>query len=82
MKGVPVRVEVGKRDLEGGVATLVRRDTGDKSTAPLGDVVSAVRAIFEAQSESMRAKALKYFDVRTRSSRLPPMCVFVHLLCV
>lgn len=67
MKGVPVRVEVGKRDLEAGVVTLVRRDTGAKSAVPMGEALAAARATFEAQTADMRAKAIKYFEVR----RLP-----------
>jgi len=33
MKGVPIRVEIGPRDLKNNVATIVRRDTRNKETA-------------------------------------------------
>ena len=36
LKGVPVRVEVGPRELAEGEVVLVRRDTGTKTTVPLG----------------------------------------------
>lgn len=31
MKGVPLRLEIGPRDIENGVVTVVRRDNGEKS---------------------------------------------------
>ena len=37
LKGVPVRVEVGPRDLAEGNVTVVRRDTGTKTATPLGE---------------------------------------------
>jgi prolyl-tRNA synthetase len=45
LKGVPVRVEVGPRDLAEGVATLVRRDTGVKEPVPLGELRSRVAGL-------------------------------------
>ena len=38
MKGVPLRVEVGPRDLANNVAVLVRRDTGEKQTVSVGEI--------------------------------------------
>src|SRR3546814_17793439 len=38
LKGVPVRIEVGLRDLKEGLVTIVRRDTGEKRTSPVGEV--------------------------------------------
>jgi prolyl-tRNA synthetase len=45
LKGIPVRVEVGPRDLADGNVTLVRRDTGDKTNIA---VAGAARAVTEA----------------------------------
>src|SRR3954471_268999 len=42
LKGVPLRVEVGPRDLEAGSVTLVRRDRGDKTSLPLAALASTV----------------------------------------
>ena len=36
-KGVPVRIELGPRDIEAGTMVLVRRDTGEKTNIALGD---------------------------------------------
>jgi len=57
MKGVPVRVEIGPRDLKNNVATIVRRDNGKKETAPLANIVEEVRNRFQAIHESLLEKA-------------------------
>jgi prolyl-tRNA synthetase len=50
LKGVPLRLEVGPRDLADGVVTLVRRISGDKSAVARGDAVArAVAALGEEQ---------------------------------
>jgi len=54
---VPVRVEIGPRDLKNNVATIVRRDTGKKETAPLANIVEEVRKRFLAINESLLEKA-------------------------
>src|SRR5262249_39779326 len=47
LKGYPVRVEVGPRDLAEGKVTLARRVTGDKTPTQVDDVVRAVSAALE-----------------------------------
>jgi prolyl-tRNA synthetase len=42
MRGVPLRIEVGPRDVAQGAVVMARRDTGDKAPVMLGDVVDAV----------------------------------------
>lgn len=44
LKGVPVRIELGPRDLAAGQAVMVPRDTGEKTTVPLAGLVDAVTA--------------------------------------
>src|SRR6266545_4161410 len=41
LKGVPVRIELGGRDLAAGAVTVARRDTGEKQQIPLGRFVTA-----------------------------------------
>jgi prolyl-tRNA synthetase len=53
LKGVPVRVEVGPRDLAEGVATVVRRITGEKQPVAIGSVSSTVVAALEADHEAL-----------------------------
>jgi prolyl-tRNA synthetase len=64
MKGVPVRVEIGPRDLKNNVATIVRRDNGNKETAPLANIVEEVRKRFEAVHKSLFEKAEKSLKER------------------
>ena len=43
MKGVPLRLEIGPRDIENGVATAVRRDTHEKTQINLNNIVEEVK---------------------------------------
>ena len=66
MKGVPLRIEVGPRDIENGVATVSRRDTYDKFTLPLDGIDNeAVKVLDEIQS-NMYAKSLAFRDSHVR----------------
>lgn len=47
MKGVPVRLEIGPRDIENGVACVFRRDTLEKSTLELYGIESSVEKLLE-----------------------------------
>ncbi len=58
LKGYPVRIEVGPRDLAGGNVTLVRRFDGTKTPVPLADAVSAVGAALEADQKALYDEAL------------------------
>ena len=53
MRGVPVRIEIGPRDLEEGVAVLVRRDTAEKITVKIEDLESELEKILETIQQSM-----------------------------
>ena len=55
LKGVPLRVEVGPRDLAEGKATLVRRDTGEKLTVSLADVAPTAQRLVEEIHAAMFA---------------------------
>jgi len=47
MRGVPVRIEIGPRDMENGKAMLVRRDTGEKESVAIGDVAERVAQLLK-----------------------------------
>ena len=53
MKGVPVRLEIGPRDIENGVATFVRRDTREKSQVSLNNLKNEIPAILEQVQQNM-----------------------------
>jgi prolyl-tRNA synthetase len=65
LKGVPVRVEVGPRDLAVGNVTLARRDTGEKVTAPLAEAAARVPALLDDVQAGMYEQALALRDSRT-----------------
>jgi prolyl-tRNA synthetase len=62
LKGVPVRVEVGPRDLAEGNVTVVRRDTCDKVPVPVGDVARRVAELGEVVQADMLAAAIARRD--------------------
>ena len=59
MRGIPLRVEIGPKDIEAGVAVIVRRDTREKQIVPLAELVEAAKAALEAEQKDLyeRAKA-------------------------
>jgi prolyl-tRNA synthetase len=65
LKGYPVRVEVGPRDLTAGNATVVRRTDGSKTSLPVADVVSAVLAALDADQQALHDEALALRESRT-----------------
>jgi prolyl-tRNA synthetase len=65
LKGVPVRVEVGPRDLASGQATLVRRDTGEKQSVPVEGVRAGVEKLLDEIQGAMLTRAVADRDART-----------------
>jgi len=65
LKGYPVRVEVGPRDLATGNAVLVRRTDGSKTPVPVADVVGAVRDALAADQQRLYDQALALRQART-----------------
>ena len=53
MKGVPVRIEIGPRDIENKVAVMVRRDTHEKTTVPLDTLCDTVLKTLDAVQLNM-----------------------------
>ena len=64
MKGVPVRIELGPRDLEAGKMTVSRRDTLEKSELALDDAENAVKALLQEIAENMYNTAKQRMDSR------------------
>jgi prolyl-tRNA synthetase len=65
LKGVPVRVEVGPRDLAAGEVTVVRRDTATKRSVALAGVADAVGSDLRHAQEDLLAEARQTRDART-----------------
>lgn len=62
MKGVPVRIEVGPRDIEQGVVTYARRDTCEKSTMAVADVAENAAKLLDEIQVNMYNKSLAFRD--------------------
>ena len=66
LKGVPVRLEVGPRDLEAGQVLCVRRDTFEKKPLPLDGLAEAVKATLEDVHRNMFEIARAFRDEHTK----------------
>jgi prolyl-tRNA synthetase len=62
MKGVPVRLAIGARDLENNVVEVARRDTGEKATVSLDGIASHVHGLLEDIQSNLLEKARAYRD--------------------
>ena len=65
MKGVPVRIELGPKDIENGQCVIVTRHDREKTFTPLTELVETVNAKLEAVRESIYQKALENRERRT-----------------
>ena len=65
LKGVPVRLALGARDLENGTVELMRRDTLEKETVALDGIVDLVERELESIQDSLYNRALKLREDNT-----------------
>jgi len=61
MKGVPLRLELGPKDMEKSVVSYARRDSGEKGTIPVAELATQVPALLEQIQKDMYEKAEKNF---------------------
>ena len=65
MRGVPVRIEIGPRDIENGVAVLVRRDTLEKETVEIDKIKERLSNLLDEIQENMFNECLKRKEDKT-----------------
>ncbi|MCI8743738.1 MAG: proline--tRNA ligase [Lachnospiraceae bacterium] len=65
MRGIPVRVEIGPRDIENGQAVLVRRDTHEKMTVGLGELAERAGELLGQIQKDMLERARAHRDAHT-----------------
>ena len=65
MRGIPLRVEIGPRDIENGQAVLVRRDTREKTTVSLEELETATAALLEEIQQNMYEMAKAHLESHT-----------------
>lgn len=68
MRGIPVRIEIGPKDIEAGQAVIVRRDNREKTVVPLDNITEAVGEILEKMQADMLAKATAHRDANTHEA--------------
>jgi prolyl-tRNA synthetase len=78
LRGAPLRIEIGKRDLDAGVVTVARRDTLTKQTVPRADVAKAIPALLDEVQRSLLERARA--DVAARTVRVQDRVSLVHAL--
>lgn len=65
LKGVPVRIAIGPRDLENGTVEVARRDTKEKKVMKMDEVAQAIPALLNEIQDNIYAKALKFRNEKT-----------------
>jgi prolyl-tRNA synthetase len=62
LRGVPVRIAIGMRDLQNNVAELARRDTREKSSVSLDNIADTIAGTLDEIQKAMIQKALSFRD--------------------
>jgi prolyl-tRNA synthetase len=65
LKGVPLRIEIGEREVERQISTLVRRDTGEKITVPESELVKRTRALLDDIQQNLYQEAEEFLKANT-----------------
>jgi prolyl-tRNA synthetase len=68
MRGVPLRIEIGPRDVKAGQAVLVRRDTRAKESVPLAALAAHVPAALDAIQAGLLAQARQFLEANIRDA--------------
>ena len=69
MRGIPVRVEIGPRDIENNQAILVRRDTHEKVTVSIDEIPAKAAALLEEIQQNMYNMAKAHLEAHTFSAK-------------
>ncbi len=62
MRGIPLRIEIGPRDIEAGTCVLVRRDTLEKTETPISGIENTVAEILDTMQKQMLEKARNHME--------------------
>ncbi|MBO4591424.1 MAG: proline--tRNA ligase, partial [Eubacterium sp.] len=69
MRGIPLRVEIGPRDIENNQCVVVRRDTGEKLTVSLDELEAKVAELLETIQKDMLEAARAHRDSHTYTAK-------------
>ena len=67
LKGVPVRLEIGPRDIKEGKVVLVRRDTGEKIFAPMDNLENTISDLLDSVQKGLYTRAKCFMDKNTHT---------------
>ncbi|WP_230397808.1 proline--tRNA ligase [Novisyntrophococcus fermenticellae] len=65
MRGIPVRIELGPKDIEKNQAVLVRRDTREKIVVPIPEIPDRLKELLDAIQKDMFVRALEHRNTHT-----------------
>ena len=65
MKGVPVRIAIGPRDIENGTVEVARRDTKEKSVMQITDIHLKIEHLLDQIQDNIYRKALNFRETHT-----------------
>ncbi len=68
MRGIPVRIEIGPKDIEAGKCIICRRDNGEKIECTISEVADRVAALMDIIQKDMLEKAREHRDEHTYSA--------------
>ncbi len=69
LKGAPVRIEIGPRDMKAKKAVLVRRDTGEKSVVDEKNISAEIKKALEKMQSDIVKKADEFFQKNIRDAK-------------
>jgi prolyl-tRNA synthetase len=69
LKGIPIRIEIGPRDISRHEVTVVRRDTSEKSSVPEAEVVAVTSKMLDTIQSSLFEKANRALKTAIRDAR-------------
>ena len=69
IKGIPLRIEIGPKDIEAGHVVVVRRDTREKIEVGLNEVAEKLPAIFDQMQQDMLDRARAHRDSHTYEAK-------------
>lgn len=69
MKGVPLRIEIGPKDIAKESVTIARRDTGEKSQVQTSGIINAVKKELEEMHKRLYSNSKKFLEEHTKTAK-------------
>ncbi len=66
LRGVPLRLEIGPKDIEKSAVLIARRDTRDKQSVPMDGLAARVRGLLDEMQKNLFERALKFREEHTQ----------------